>query len=48
MTQVNVDNFRAAETACMFDGMLAMTSGVNRWFHYRAPTPVEAQPVMGG
>jgi hypothetical protein len=26
----------------MFDGMLAMNSGVNRWFHYRASTPVEA------
>lgn len=46
MTQVNVDNFRAAETARMFDGLLATTSGVNQWFHYRAPTPVDAQPVI--
>lgn len=46
MTQVNVDNFRAAETARMFDGILAMTGGVNQWLHYRAPTPVKAQPVI--
>jgi hypothetical protein len=46
MTQVNVDNFRAAETARMLDGILAMTGGVNQWLHYRAPTPVKAQPVI--
>ncbi|MFN8621836.1 MAG: DUF1254 domain-containing protein [Chloroflexota bacterium] len=44
--RVNVDTFRAAETARMFDSILAMSSGVNRWFHYRAPTPIDHQPVI--
>jgi hypothetical protein len=44
---VNVDNFREAETARMFDSFLALTGGVNRWFHYRTPTPVDNQPVIG-
>ncbi len=46
MTHVNVDNFKAAETARMFDGMLAMSGGVNQWFHYRMPTFIDAQPVI--
>lgn len=44
--RVNVDNFRAAETARMFDQILALAGGVNHWFHFRAPTPVENQPVI--
>ena len=43
---VTVDNFRAAETAKMFVGFLAMSGGVNEWFHYREPTSVDAQPVI--
>lgn len=43
---VNTDNFRAAETARMFDSILALSGGVNQWFHYRAPTPVDQQPVV--
>ena len=43
---VNIDNFREAETARMLDDFLALTGGVNRWFHYRAPTPVDSQPVI--
>lgn len=43
---VNVDTFRRAETARMYDSILALTGGVNRWMHYRAPTPVENQPVI--
>lgn len=46
MEKVNVDNFRAAETALMFDNQLGLTGGVNEWFHYRAPTPVDNQPVI--
>ena len=44
--RVNVDNFRAAETARMFDGQLAIAGGTNQWFHYREPTSVDAQPVI--
>lgn len=43
---VNVDNYVEAETAAMFDNQLAMTGGVNRWVHYRVPTPVDQQPVI--
>lgn len=43
---VNVDNFVRAETARMLHGMLEMTVGVNQWFHFRAPTPVENQTVI--
>jgi hypothetical protein len=46
MVQVNVDNFRAAETARMVDATLPMTGGANQWFHWRAPTPTDAQPVI--
>jgi hypothetical protein len=43
---VNVDTFPRAETARMYDNILALSGGVNRWVHYRAPTPVEKQPVI--
>jgi hypothetical protein len=46
MTHVNVDNFRAAETARMVEPFLGMAGGVNKWFHYRTPTTVDAQPVI--
>ncbi len=43
---VNVDNFVVAETARMFDQFVAASGGMNRWTHFRAPTPVETQPVI--
>ena len=43
---VNVENFVKAEAARMFDGLLAMVGGVNRWFHFRGPTPLDAQTVI--
>jgi len=43
---VNVDNFRAAETARVFDGILKLSGGINQWFHYREPTGVDNQPVI--
>lgn len=46
MVKVNVDNFRAAETALMYDNQLALSGGVNQWFHYRVPTSVDEQPVI--
>lgn len=46
MVRVNVDNFRAAETARILDDQLRMAGGVNQFFHYRAPTPVDKQPVI--
>ncbi len=46
VVQVNVDNFRAAETARMFDSILERSGGINQWFHYREPTGVDNQPVI--
>jgi hypothetical protein len=46
MIPVSVDDFRAAETALVFENQLALTGGINRWFHYREPTPVDKQPVI--
>lgn len=43
---VNVDNFVRAETARMFDGVVAQGGGVNRWMHSRMPTPIDAQTVI--
>jgi len=45
-TPVNVDNFVRAETARMFDNVVALAGGVNRWYHYREPTPLDRQPVI--
>lgn len=45
-TPVNSESFVKAETARMYDGTLAMTGGVNRWFHFRGPTPLDAQTVI--
>lgn len=45
-TPVNVDNFARAETARMFDNVVALAGGVNRWYHYREPTPLDRQPVI--
>ncbi|MEN8239818.1 MAG: DUF1254 domain-containing protein [Actinomycetota bacterium] len=44
--KVNVDNFVRAETARMFDGLGMMSGEVNKWFHFRAPTPLDKQTVI--
>ncbi len=43
---VNVDNFVRAETDRMFAAIQAQAGGVNQWFHYRAPTPIDQQTVI--
>jgi len=43
---VNVDNFTRAETARMFDGILAQSGGINRWLHLRGPVPLDQQTVI--
>jgi hypothetical protein len=45
-TAVNVTNFARAETDRMFAALQAQAGGVNQWFHYRAPTPVDQQTVI--
>lgn len=43
---VDVDNFVRAESDRMFAAIQARSGGVNRWSHYRAPTPVDQQTVI--
>jgi hypothetical protein len=43
---VSVDNFVRAETDRMFAGLVAPAQGVNRWLHYREPTPLDQQTVI--
>lgn len=43
---VNVDNFARAETAFQFDRTLTFTQDVNKWEHFRQPTPLDQQPVI--
>jgi hypothetical protein len=43
---VNVDNFVRAETARMFEGILAQSEGINRWGHLRGPVPLDRQAVI--
>jgi hypothetical protein len=44
--RVSTDNFVRAETARMFDDFISRAGGVNRFFHFRTPTPVDRQPVI--
>jgi len=43
---VNVDNFARAETDRMFAAIQQDAGAVNRWLHYRIPTPVDRQTVI--
>ena len=44
--RVFVDNFVRAETARMFDGMLAQIGSLNQWWHLREPVPLDKQAVI--
>ena len=44
--QVNVMNFVRAESDTYFDGLAVQAGGINRWHHFREPTPIEAQTVI--
>ena len=45
---ITVDNanFVRAETDRMFAGLQAAAGGVNRWNHYRQPTPIDKQTII--
>jgi hypothetical protein len=43
---VDVDNFVRAETARMFEGILALSGGINQWVHLRGPAPLDRQTVI--
>ena len=44
--QVNIDNFVRAANDLEIGKLLALTGGVNEFFHFRAPTPIDNQPVI--
>ncbi len=43
---VNVDNFVRAETASQIDRALEFIGGVNKWFHFKEPVPLDKQNVI--
>lgn len=43
---ITVDNFIRAATDIEFDKYVSLAGGVNRFFHFRSPTPVENQPTV--
>jgi len=43
---VNVDNFVRAETASQIDRALKFIGGVNKWFHFKEPVPLDKQNVI--
>jgi len=43
---VNADNFARAETAAQFDRSYQLMGGVNTWFHFREPAPIDNQTVI--
>lgn len=44
--KVNVDNFVRAETASQIDRALKFIGGVNKWFHFKEPVPLDKQNVI--
>ena len=43
---VNIDNFVQAATDAEFAQYVALAGGVNRFFHFLTPTPIEKQPTI--
>ena len=43
---VNVDNFVRAETASQIDRALKFIGGINKWFHFKEPVPLDKQNVI--
>jgi len=43
---VTVDNFARAETAAQFDRSYELMGGINTWFHFREPAPIDNQTVI--
>lgn len=43
---VNADNFARAESDLMFSRIHADAGGVNRWNHFREPSPLDHQPIV--
>ena len=43
---VTLDNFIRAATNIELDKYVSLAGGINRFYHFREPTPVEAQPTV--
>lgn len=43
---VNIDNFVRAATEAEFEKYLSLSGGVNRFFHFLEPTPIDNQPTV--
>ncbi len=43
---ITVDNFIRAATDIQFDKYVSLAGGVNRFYHFREPTPVNNQPTI--
>lgn len=43
---VSTDNFARAETADQMDRFIAAAGGINTFYHYREPTPIDQQTVI--
>ena len=46
MQDVNVANFARAESDVAIEKTYSTAGGFGRWSHYRAPTPIDNQPVI--
>jgi hypothetical protein len=44
--KINIDNFVRAATDIEFEKYVSLAGGVNRFFHFREPTPVDNQPTV--
>lgn len=43
---VTIDNFTRAASDIEFDKYVALAGGINRFYHFRKPTPVDNQPTV--
>lgn len=43
---ITIDNFIRAATDIEFDKYVSLAGGVNRFYHFRDPTPIENQPTI--
>ena len=43
---VTIDNFARAASDIEFDKYVALAGGINRFYHFREPTPVDNQPTI--
>ena len=44
--KVTVDNFVRAATNIEFGKYVSLAGGINRFYHFRAPTPIDNQPTI--